>query len=284
MSFNDIKGQETAVRCLRSAIKNGRVAHAYIFAGPRASGRSLLAKNFAKALNCSDPENFPCDTCNSCMKIDKDIYPDVKSVAAHGRGGDIVIEEIRNIESGIILKPYEGRYKVFIIKDAHLMNAAAANSFLKTLEEPPVNSVLILITERPSDLVPTIASRCQIIRFRPAGADTIMRDERDNVLRKFEDDKFIENFNPGDRESIVGDLSVLAGWYRDILVYSVTEDAGLVKNSDKIDDIRREGKLARPGELLTIFGNVVRAQEAIKSNVNPKLALSALLKTPQTGA
>ena len=276
MSFSDIKGQETAVRCLKGAIKNGRVAHAYIFAGPRNSGRLLLAKNFAKALNCSDAENLPCDVCNSCMKTDKDIHPDVKSVAASGRGGDIVIDEIRKIESEIILKPYEGRYKVFIIKDAHLMNAAAANSFLKTLEEPPANSVLILITERPSDLAPTIASRCQIIRFKPAGADAVIPDERDNILRKFTDDKFIENFNSGDRDSIVSDLSVLAGWYRDMLVYGATEDTSLVRNFDRIDDIRREEKAARPGELLAMFENVLKAREAIKNNVNPKLALSAL--------
>ncbi len=277
MSFNDVRGQETAVRCLRSAIKNGRVAHAYIFAGPRNSGRLLLAKNFAKALNCVEPENFPCDVCNSCMKTDKDIHPDVKSVASSSRGGEIVIGEIRKIESEIILKPYEGRYKVFIIKDAHLMNAAAANSFLKTLEEPPANSVLILITERPSDLALTVASRCQIIRFRPAGADAVIPEQRDNILRNFTDDKFIENFNSGDREDIAADLSILAGWYRDILVYKVTEDTSLVKNFDRIDDIRREEKAARPGELLVRFENILKAREAIKNNVNPKLALSALL-------
>lgn len=278
MSFSDVCGQEIAVRCLKSAIKNGRVAHAYIFAGPRNSGKLLLAKNFAKALNCIDPENLPCDACNSCMKIDKDIHPDVKSTAPGGKGGDIVIDEIRKIGSEIILKPYESRYKVFIIKDAHLMNAAAANSFLKTLEEPPANSVLILITESPGGLVPTIASRCQIIRFKPAGADDVIPDERDNILKKFTDDKFIENFNLGNRDSIVGDLSILAGWYRDILVYGSTGDMSLVKNFDRIDDIRREEKTVRQGELLLRFENVLKALEAIKNNVNPKLALSALLK------
>lgn len=313
MSFREIKGQEEAVRCLKSAIKNNRIAHAYIFAGPRNSGRSLLAKNFAKALNCADPEDFPCDACASCVKIDKSVHPDVKLLTYGGKGGDIIIDEIRKLEREIIFKPYEGRYKVFIIEDAHRMNAAAANSFLKTLEEPPLNSVLILITEKPSDLVPTIASRCQIIRVKPLSAEDLARvlaseygigrekaeslaricegrigkaitygDEiltrRDRALERFSDDKLIENFNAGDREGLIYDLSLLAGWYRDILVYKATQDRNLVINFDRVDDIKREEKLSRADELLAMFENVLKAKDEIQNNINPKLALSAILR------
>lgn len=285
MSFNDIKGQDAAVRYIKSAIKNNRIAHAYIFAGPRNSSRSVLAKNFAKALNCADPENFPCDKCAACAKIDKGIHPDVKSLTYGGKGGDIIIEQIRGIENEIILKPYEGRYKVFIIEDAQLMNTAAANSFLKTLEEPPANSVVVLITERPGDLPPTIASRCQIIRVKPLSAEDTAKTftaeygaNRDKVLKKFCDGKFIENFNSDDREHLPGDLLLLAGWYRDILVYKMTQDKTLVVNSDRFDDIKKEEKLSGVNELLTALENVLKAKNQIENNVNPKLALSAILK------
>ena len=278
MSFNDAKGQEIASRCLKSAIKNNKIAHAYIFAGPPDSGRLLLAKNFAKALNCADPENFPCDRCASCVKIDKNLHPDVKSLTYGGRGGDIIIEQIRGLISDIILKPYEGRYKVFIIEDAHLLNAAAANSFLKTLEEPPANSVLILITERPSDLAPTIASRCQIVRLKPAGACADTPAARDAALARFADEKSVENLTSDDREGIVEDLSILASWYRDILVYKITGDRELVANIDRLDDIRDEGKRSEAEEILMAFENILKAQNDIENNINPKLALGLILK------
>lgn len=290
MSFEDIKGHEAAVMRLKNAIKNNKIAHAYIFAGPRNSGRSLLAKNFAKALNCTNQEDFPCGTCVSCAKIDKGIHPDVKLLTYGGRGGDIIIEQIRGIENEIILKPYEGRYKVFIIEDAHLMNTAAANSFLKTLEEPPANSVVILITERPSDLPPTIASRCQIIRVKPLSTEELAKAltaeygvNRDKVLKRFSDDKFVESVNSGERESLIDGLSLLAGWYRDILVYKVTRDGRLVINFDRFEDIKREEKLSGMNELLTTLENVLKARNEIENNVNPKLALSVMfVKDPST--
>jgi len=275
MSFKDIKGQEDAIRRLKSAIKNNRIAHAYIFAGPRDSGRSLLAKNFAKALNCADPGDPPCDTCASCKKIDKEIHPDVKSVAYNGKGGDITIEQIRELENYIVLKPYEGRYKVFIIEDAHLMNTAAANSFLKTLEEPPANSVLILITERPADLPPTIASRCQVIRARALNA-AVKAPDRDQVLDKFFGHDWIEGLNSADRKNLAADLSILAGWYRDILIYKATDDNALIINSDRLDDIKKEGNFYKMSELLSTFDKILKTKEEIENNINPKLALSTM--------
>jgi DNA polymerase-3 subunit delta' len=167
MAFSDIKGQDKAIEFLNAAIKNGKIAHAYVFGGPNGCGRSLLARNFAKALNCEDKDKAPCDHCSSCRKIDRDIHPDVKWIRKDDRSRQIKIGQIREIESQIILRPYEGHYKVFIIVEAELMNIEASNSFLKTLEEPPQNSVLILIVERPKDLLPTIASRCQAMRLGP---------------------------------------------------------------------------------------------------------------------
>ena len=171
MSFSDIKGQDTAVSSLKNAIRNNRLAHAYIFAGPEGCGRSLLARNFAKVLNCEKEKDDACDSCASCKKINKDVHPDVKWLNKDGKSSQIKIDQIRRLEKQIALKPYEAKYKVFIIKDASFMTVEAANSFLKTLEEPPPNSVLILIAERPRDLFATIVSRCQLIRIKPLSVE-----------------------------------------------------------------------------------------------------------------
>ncbi len=278
MSFEDIKGQEDAVRRLKNAVLNNKAAHAYIFAGPRSSGCLLMARNFAKALNCVSSDNAPCDTCVSCVKIDKGAHPDVRILAPGSEDGGITVDQVRSIQSEIILKPYEGSHKVFIIEDAHRMNIAAANSFLKTLEEPPPDSILILITERPSDLTPTIVSRCQIIRALPVKSAAAAPEQRDGILAKFADDKYIESLNLNDKKSLLEDLSVLAGWYRDILVYKTTGKRDLVINSDRLDDIGARGRLAGTGEILTILENILKAREEIENNINPKLALGFILR------
>ena len=312
MSFKDIKGQEGPVRRLFGAIRTNRVAPSYIFAGPVGCGRSLLAVNFAKALNCADKENFPCDVCASCRKIDKNSHPDVRIISPGGKGGEITIPQIRSIESEIILKPYEGRYKVFIIKDAHLLNNEAANSFLKTLEEPPPNSVMILITERPGDLAVTIVSRCRIIRVRPLGiaeftgiltaeygiekkrAESLARicqgslgrfkeagegilAHRDGVLEKFSDEEFVEDLSGEARRDLAYELSVLAAWYRDILVFKATKDEGLIINTDRLDDIKKKEKRYNTDDLLEAFRSILKAKDEIENNINPKIALSAML-------
>jgi DNA polymerase-3 subunit delta' len=313
MSFKDIKGQEEPIRRLVSSIKNNRIAPSYIFAGPKGSGRCLLALNFAEALNCADREDFPCDVCPSCRKIARGVHPDVRIITSETKGGEITIRKIRDIESEIILKPYEGRCKVFIVKDAHLLNNEAANSFLKTLEEPPPNSVLILIAERPSDLPPTVVSRCQIIRVRPLGteyltqlliaeygiekrkAESLSRicegrlgkfkeigngilTQRDAVLQKFSGEEYLEDLSASARGELSDELSVLAGWYRDISVFKATQDADLIMNYDRLDDIKNAAGSHSADELLEILGSILKAKEEIESNINPKLALSAMLK------
>ncbi len=312
MSFKDIKGQEGSIRRLLCAIRNNKVAPSYIFAGPNGSGRFLLAINFAKALNCADAENFPCDVCTSCRKIDKESHPDVRVIKPEGKGGEITIPQIRSLEGEIILKPYEGRFKVFIIKDAHLLNNEAANSFLKTLEEPPPDSVMILITEQPGDLASTIVSRCRIIRVKPLGvanltgiltaeygierrkAESLARmcqgalgtfkeageeilAHRDSVLDRFSDEEFIEDLSRDSRANLAIELSVLAAWYRDILVFKATKDEDLIINCDRLDDIKREENLHNTDDLLEAFGHILKAKDEIENNINPKIALSAML-------
>lgn len=313
MSFGDIKGQDKTVSFLKAAIRDDKIAHAYIFAGPKGVGRSLLARNFAKAVNCIDIENAPCDVCQSCGKIDKETHPDVKWIKKDEKSGQIKIGQIRELENQIVLKPYEGRYKVFIIVEAELMNIEAANSFLKTLEEPPQNSLLILIVERPKDLLPTIASRCQIIRLRtlknselariltneygmrPERAEFLARlsegrlgraiyyeddvlDWKNNVIEELSGDERIEDYTAEDREELSKKLNILASWYRDLVVFKATEDESFVINIDRIDRIKEAVLSYKTDELMHMLDSVLDTKERIENNVNPKLALSAMFK------
>lgn len=173
MSFKKILGQESAIKIISRALQNNGVAHAYLFYGLESVGKRLTAIEFAKALNCenSSPGNC-CDDCASCRKIDEGIHPDffiiepVKSTAS-AREGIIKVEAIRELQRKLAYLPYEGKTKVAIIDEAETMNPQAANSFLKTLEEPPASTVIILIASNPFRLFQTIVSRCQGIRFNP---------------------------------------------------------------------------------------------------------------------
>jgi DNA polymerase-3 subunit delta' len=187
MSFKDIIGQDKAVSILLRTIQRGRVPSSYIFAGESGIGKKLAAMNLAKALNClgggqaeesrglldnpeahsggSHSEIDACDKCPSCRKIDKGIHPDFLLISPDS--GQIRIEEIRAIDDALSLKAFEGRYKIVIVDDADTMNQYAANAFLKTLEEPPEDSLLVLISSNPDHLPDTIKSRCSRLNFTP---------------------------------------------------------------------------------------------------------------------
>jgi len=165
MSFNDIIGQEIAVKLLRNSLKHGRIPHAYMFIGPHGVGKRLAAVNLAKALNCDGSSEIPCDRCICCKKIDASIHPDVKYIYPTGPSLSITIDNIRELRTQISFKTYEGKKKVYIIAEAENMTIQAANCLLKTLEEPPENSVLILTSTDSHLLLQTIVSRCQAVPF-----------------------------------------------------------------------------------------------------------------------
>ncbi|MCQ9207834.1 MAG: DNA polymerase III subunit delta', partial [Omnitrophica bacterium] len=179
MAFKDIKGQEKAVEFFRNSVSKDRLAHAYLFSGPQGLGKTLLAQNLAKFLNCENPVKKEsslidcCDRCSSCRKIEGSNHPDVHWLETTGRSAKISIDQIRLMQKEISLKAYEGRFKVFIIQDAQRITEEAANCLLKTLEEPPDSSLVILTCTNISGLLPTIISRCQIIKFFPLDYDTI---------------------------------------------------------------------------------------------------------------
>lgn len=171
MSFRDVIGQDRALRMLRGAMKSGRLAASYLFAGEDGIGKKFAALNLVKALNCLEPVEAPegtrdaCDDCASCRKIDAGSHPDCVLLAPEN--GLIKVEHVRRLEEALSYKSFEGGMKVAVVDEAETMNASAANAFLKTLEEPPPGSLIILVSSRPDRLPATIRSRCSRINFRP---------------------------------------------------------------------------------------------------------------------
>ncbi len=163
MSFSDIIGHDHNIKVLQRSIERGRLHHAYIFSGPEGVGKKLTAISLAKALNCLEMETDFCGHCVSCRKIDAGNHPDIKIVEPDGQ--QIKIDQIRELQKELQFRPFEGKKRVFIIDGADRMGLAASNSLLKTLEEPPRDSILILVTANFHALLATVVSRCQRLSF-----------------------------------------------------------------------------------------------------------------------
>ena len=175
MSFGEIIGNERAIGLLTRSIEQGRVAHAYLFAGPAGVGKGLVAREFAKTLNCERGGPRACDECISCRKIAHETHPDVRWFRPAGAMRMIRIEQVAEFLQAATLRPYEGRWKVFILVDADRLNVQSQNKVLKTLEEPAPGTTIILTSAVPEALLPTIRSRCQRIAFHPIARDAIER-------------------------------------------------------------------------------------------------------------
>ncbi len=165
MSFKEIIGHDRQIAYLRNAMRNGRVAHAYLFLGKEGIGKELVALNLAKALNCLRNSEDPCDECRSCLKVGHRNHPDVLLVEPQGQW--IRIDQIRDLQRELIHRPYEGKRRVCILRDSDRMRQEAANALLKILEEPPLHTVMILLAANVDLIPPTIVSRCQRISFNP---------------------------------------------------------------------------------------------------------------------
>jgi DNA polymerase-3 subunit delta' len=165
-------GHEWAVALLRRRLAAGRIAHAYLFAGPPGVGKTQLAVRLAQALNCegADP---PCGQCPACTRIAAGTHPDVRLIRGEGAGGSLKIDQIRDLQREAVLAPYTGSYRVYCLRRADLASIEAANSLLKTLEEPPSHVVLVLTAVSVESLPSTVASRCQRLDLRPAPLDQV---------------------------------------------------------------------------------------------------------------
>ncbi len=163
-SFDEIAGQEHITRTFRNALKNNKIAHAYLFSGPRGTGKTSIAKIIAKAVNCEQaPIDNPCNECDICKGIDQNQISDVIEIDAASNNG---VDEIREIRDKVKYLPGVGKYKVYIIDEVHMLSTGAFNALLKTLEEPPKHVIFILATTEPHKIPATIHSRCQRFDFR----------------------------------------------------------------------------------------------------------------------
>ncbi len=174
MDLDRIVGHKDIIEHMQSSIKNNRVNHAYILDGPKGIGKMTLARAFAKTLNCEKGGTIPCGSCISCKTFDENNNPDIIYLT-HKTAG-ITVDDVREqIVKNIVLKPYRNRYKIFIIADAHKMNTAAQNAFLKSLEEPPSYGIFILLSENSSNFLATVLSRCVVFKLRPVPYDAAAR-------------------------------------------------------------------------------------------------------------
>ena len=174
----NLLGHEWAVDMLRHHLKHDGLRHAYLFAGPPGLGRRTLALRLAQVLNCENPTapGEPCLRCRTCRQIEAMQHPDLAVVQAETEGGVLKVDQVREVQRSLSLKPYQSKFRVAIFLRFQEANDNAANALLKTLEEAPAHAVLILTADSPEQLLPTIVSRCEILRLRPLPVEAIEAD------------------------------------------------------------------------------------------------------------
>ena len=161
-TFEEVVGQEYIVRSIKNAVRENKTGHAYLFCGPRGTGKTTMARILAKSVNCTDPSNAPCGHCENCIAAINGTHPDIIEINA---ANETHVEDIRDLIERSRLAPMMGQHKIYIIDEVHQLSSAASSALLKTLEEPPENVIFVLATTDPQKLLPTIISRCQRFDF-----------------------------------------------------------------------------------------------------------------------
>ena len=315
MAFQDVVGHKRPLQILQKEIETERIYHAYLFTGMEGIGKRLVALTMAKALNCSNQGGEACDHCPSCQRMDKGIHPDLIQINPTGEA--IKIGQIRELQRTIAFKPYEARWRVIIVDGAERMTREAANAFLKTLEEPPPWTTIILVATVGEGLPPTVLSRCQRIQFSP-----LNQEEMTKVLANHLTEKEIHTLSPlaggspgravrmdgeevakakaalpsalapapGRRLIVAQELArqegrgnmfleILGGWLRDLIVYRETGEEGMLLNRDLADEVKRVAPQGETEGLLRDFWFLLQIQQGIEAHGNLQLSLeSALLE------
>lgn len=216
-SFKDVVGHKDILKYISSAVENNRVSHAYILNGERGSGKKMLANLFAMTLLCETGDNEPCGKCHSCKQAESGNHPDIIRVT-HEKPNSISVDDIRTqVNNTVDIKPYQGSYKVYIIPQADMMTPQAQNAILKTIEEPPSYAVFLLLTENAETLLPTINSRCVMLK---------LRNIKDTLIKKY----LMENLEIPDYKADMCTAFAQGNMGRAIML----------ANSDHFNEIREE--------------------------------------------
>ena len=209
----NLVGHEWAVSMLRQHIARGTARHAYLITGPRAVGRRTLALRFAQALNCSAPSapGIPCGQCGDCRRIEALKHPDLNIIEAESEGGVLKVDQVRELRRIITLKPFQADYRVAMLLRFQEANDAAANALLKTLEEAPAYAVLILTAESSEGLLPTIVSRCEVLRLHTVPLEAVRRllEDRGASVDQARLLSHISGGCPGEALRLLGDQDAL---------------------------------------------------------------------------
>ena len=238
-AFEDVIGQEHVVQTLTNSIKGENISHAYLFSGPRGSGKTTIARLFAKAINCESPQNGfePCNKCSSCLEIMASRSMDLIEIDAASHTG---VDDVRELIEGMKFAPVKSKYKIFIIDECHQLSKSAANALLKTLEEPPAHVIFILATTESHKMIPTILSRCQKFDFKRLQIPEIIKklefiSKKENV--KFDDSalSLIALNSRGsfrDAESLLDECLSFSGGKNLIKTEDIKELLGIVEVSE----------------------------------------------------
>ena len=237
-TFAEVAGQQPIVKTLENALKTNKIAHAYLFCGPRGTGKTTMARLLAKALNCSEGMGHQCNHCSNCLEIDEGIHPDVIEIDAASNNG---IDQVRDLIEKVNYLPIKGKYKVYIIDEVHNMSDNAFNALLKTLEEPPSHVIFVLATTEPHNILPTIVSRCQRYDFTKVAEEDIYAKlceilEKENVTYEKEAVKAITTLADGGLRDALSMLDqILAYSNQSLIEEDVYMLFGLASKKEKID-------------------------------------------------
>ncbi|MDI6758477.1 MAG: DNA polymerase III subunit delta' C-terminal domain-containing protein [Candidatus Omnitrophota bacterium] len=315
MSFQNIKGQDKTLELLKEYIKKDNLQGGYLFTGPEGVGKKITAKETAKVINCMEVAFDACDTCISCKKINKGTHPDVHIFEEED--SEIKIEYIRQLKKEMWLKPYEAKKKVFIIDNSHRLNYSSSSALLKILEEPSSDTLIILVSSKPSLLFRTIVSRCKTLKFsafKRAELEGILKndyqldDARAHFLAYFSEgrlgfalrlkeanifkkrDETIDKFcffsgrRPQDlfaenKEEAAVSLNILVSWFRDIYMIKAGLPQQELINLDRAQDLLKTMNRFSYLQLNEILNTVSSSALYLEQNINLKLLFSNLWKT-----